>query len=648
MLVIGAGERLGRFRRGLGGSGGVGSFRDHRVRNGNGLVIGFGAAAGEAVLLSEGPRFSAIFQVRGSLNDARGDSLIVLAKESAFFAFGPGFEGEFAESVEFGPLFSGGFSGAEGLGFAAFLVRGGAGRLGDALGRERLDREAAHFRQRLGRGSAEDGFVGENSLLGGFLGGWEEAVVGLGIVWQFRADGQEDGGSTAAEDEKDRQDSGLHSLHDIKSKAFGKNAFARRAAGAKTGSMVNLSTTMPLALDLAPIEVTAGLRHCRGLVFLDSVTSGPGQISIVGIEPEQVLEGEDWDILERELGQRARVTSDHGRPEGAAIGNVTYEGRYCLGFYDRLLVFDHGRQQWFGDAGLLEKWASPAVAVPSEPLRFTSATSGAEYCRQVAEAKEWIAQGDIYQVNITHEFTAKWAGDGFALFEALRHYSPAPFSAYLDLGGREIISSSPELFLKMSGRQVVTRPIKGTRPRAGDQERDELAAYELLTSPKEVAELVMITDLERNDLGQICEYGSVRVTELLKLERYEQVFHLVSTVEGQLRSEVSHVAALAACFPGGSITGAPKKRAREIIWELEGRKRGVYTGAIGYFGYNGESQFSIAIRTLCAQDGEVSFAVGAGIVADSDPAREYQETLDKAAGIFLAAERLAEMTRDQG
>ena len=147
----------------------------------------------------------------------------------------------------------------------------------------------------------------------------------------------------------------------------------------------------------------------------------------------------------------------------------------------------------------------------------------------------------------------------------------------------------------------------------------------------------MITDLERNDLGQICEYGSVRVTELLKLERYEQVFHLVSTVEGEMRVDVSHVAALQACFPGGSITGAPKKRAREIIGKLEQRERGIYTGAIGYFGFNGESQFSIAIRTICKDGEDVSFAVGAGIVADSDPAREYQETLDKAAGIFLAA-----------
>jgi anthranilate/para-aminobenzoate synthase component I len=163
---------------------------------------------------------------------------------------------------------------------------------------------------------------------------------------------------------------------------------------------------------------------------------------------------------------------------------------------------------------------------------------------------------------------------------------------------------------------------------------------DLITSPKEVAELVMITDLERNDLGQICEYGSVCVPDLLKLERYEQVFHLVSTVEGRLRPHVDHASALRACFPGGSITGAPKKRAREIIAELEPEPRLLYTGAIGWLGYNGESEFSIAIRTALIEGAEAHFHVGAGIVADSSPEAEWQETLDKAAGILLAAGRV--------
>lgn len=223
-------------------------------------------------------------------------------------------------------------------------------------------------------------------------------------------------------------------------------------------------------------------------------------------------------------------------------------------------------------------------------------------------------------------------------YAALRHYSPAPYSAYLDLGGRVVASSSPESFLRMSGSHIATRPIKGTRPRRADPNADEKSAYDLITSPKEIAELVMITDLERNDLGQVCDYGSVCVKELLKLERYEQVFHLVSTVEGRLREDVDHVTALRSCFPGGSITGAPKKRAKEIIAELEPIPRGLYTGAIGYFGFNDESQFNIAIRTVVMEGGRAHFHVGAGIVADSIPEKEYEETLHKAAGILMAAE----------
>jgi anthranilate/para-aminobenzoate synthase component I len=190
----------------------------------------------------------------------------------------------------------------------------------------------------------------------------------------------------------------------------------------------------------------------------------------------------------------------------------------------------------------------------------------------------------------------------------------------------------------MSGRAIRTRPIKGTRPRRADATADEKSAYDLITSPKEIAELIMITDLERNDLGQVCDFGSVHVPELLKLERFAQVFHLVSTVEGRLLPGMDHLSALRACFPGGSITGAPKKRAREIIAELEPEPRGLYTGALGWFGFNGESRFNIAIRTAIFEESQAHFHVGAGIVADSVPEKEWQETLDKAAGLLLAAD----------
>ena len=188
----------------------------------------------------------------------------------------------------------------------------------------------------------------------------------------------------------------------------------------------------------------------------------------------------------------------------------------------------------------------------------------------------------------------------------------------------------------MSGSQIVTRPIKGTRPRDADPTRDAQLAYELQTSAKELAELVMITDLLRNDLGKVCEYGSVQTPDLARLEKFAQVQHLVSTVEGRLRPEVTHFAALASTFPGGSITGAPKFRAMEIIDELEPVFRGPYCGCLGYLGFNRESQLSITIRTAVCQNGTACFNVGAGIVADSNPAAEYEETLAKARGFFTA------------
>lgn len=215
---------------------------------------------------------------------------------------------------------------------------------------------------------------------------------------------------------------------------------------------------------------------------------------------------------------------------------------------------------------------------------------------------------------------------------------PAPYSALLCAGGRVIASSSPELFLQIDGREALTRPIKGTRARAADAAADAAAARELGRSAKDRAELIMITDLERNDLGQVCDYGTVEVRELLKLERFAQVHHLVSTVSGRLRPDVDPIDALRACFPGGSITGAPKKRAREIIAELEPAPRGPYTGAIGYFTFDGRAAFNIAIRTaILDANGLAHFHSGAGIVADSDPRQEWDETLWKAAGILHAA-----------
>jgi len=352
-------------------------------------------------------------------------------------------------------------------------------------------------------------------------------------------------------------------------------------------------------------------------------------------------------------------------PPGFAAGWVDYDGAFCFGIYDKLLAYRHADAAWFSVGGAGEVWAallsaedetgvSQTSAFPigrlgtretATPLHFTPSMPRADFLRIVERAQEYIAAGDIYQVNLSHRFTAPWpGGDPWAFYQSLRRCSPAPHAAYLSLNGRAILSSSPELFLEIQGHNIRTRPIKGTRPRHADPSTDARSAKDLIDSPKERAELIMITDLERNDLGRVCEFGSVTASELLKLEAFEQVFHLVSTVEGRLRPDADPVTALRACFPGGSITGAPKKRAMEIIAELEPEPRGLYTGAIGYFGFNGASQFNIAIRTVVIENGVAHFHAGAGIVADSKPEMEWQETLDKAAGILLAAECLGNVS----
>lgn len=387
------------------------------------------------------------------------------------------------------------------------------------------------------------------------------------------------------------------------------------------------------------------LRHRKDFVWLDSSSpggadaAGGGGISLLACAPDLLLEGErdDWHLLEKELEDRKLSADDHGLPDGAAIGYFRFDGSFRFGFYNSPLV--HSPKGWIGDPDALAP-KPPVDESPStfHPPSFLPEMQSDDYVAMVRAAQEYVKAGDIYQVCLAHRFSAPFQGDPWALYLALREASPAPHSGFLNLGDETVLSSSPECFLKMSGRAISTRPIKGTRPRKRDRDEDAREAFELTTSPKEIAELVMITDLERNDLGSVCAFGSVTASQLLHLERYAQVFHLVSTVEGILRKDVSHVAALAACFPGGSISGAPKKRALEIIDELEPAPRGLFTGAIGYFGYNGESQFNIAIRTIVIRNGKAEFHVGAGITADSIPEKEWEETLHKAAGILQAAD----------
>ena len=396
---------------------------------------------------------------------------------------------------------------------------------------------------------------------------------------------------------------------------------------------------------MTPAEVAARLQHLGGLVFFDTAgnvpAATPGAASVIAARPSRVLRGSihctaDGEALRNAVRQAATTGGDHGFPFGGLCGWVDYEGGFVFGDYPAMLVFTHDDGCWTEIGNLSDCLADTTEELP-EIGTFEARTKRPDFIASVQRAKEWIAAGDIYQVNLAQAFEASVQGGSlFGLYEMLRDATPAPMAAYLHLDDREILSSSPETFLKISGRGVQTRPIKGTRPRFADPDDDRRSAYELQTSSKEIAELVMITDLLRNDLGQVCEFGSVEVADMLRLESLAQVHHLVSTVTGRLRGDVDAVEALAACFPGGSITGAPKRRAMEIIRELEAEPRGVYCGAIGWFGFNGESQFNIAIRTLVREGRKLTYHVGAGIVADSDPVAEYEETLHKAAGIRLA------------
>jgi para-aminobenzoate synthetase component 1 len=286
-----------------------------------------------------------------------------------------------------------------------------------------------------------------------------------------------------------------------------------------------------------------------------------------------------------------------------------------------------GRPKGAGSAG--------TAPVGSE-IALKANFSRRQYLKAVAAAREYILAGDIFQVNISQRFEAKLAAPPYELYRQLRLVNSAPFASYLGFEEVSVASASPERFLRLSGDLVQTRPIKGTRRRGATLAEDAALANELLSSVKDRAENVMIVDLERNDLGRICRYGSVKVTELAVLENYPTVCHLTSTVEGRHSPGKGAIELLKATFPGGSITGAPKVRAMEIIDELEPTRRSVYTGSIGYLGFNGDMDLNIVIRTVLVKDGKACFQVGGGIVYDSKPEAEYEETLDKARALIQA------------
>ncbi|MCD4823339.1 MAG: aminodeoxychorismate synthase component I [Phycisphaerae bacterium] len=334
-----------------------------------------------------------------------------------------------------------------------------------------------------------------------------------------------------------------------------------------------------------------------------------------------------------------------------------------LAFYDALLIFDAAVSRWSlveltfdnppakaGQAATTlremlthsqnsqpvrcsDNTIKPSAAAPP-PCPAESNFTPQQYRAAIAKCVDYIAAGDIFQVNLSQRFCVENAPDSASIYRELRLRNPAWYSAYMrfpSLGEDcAIVSSSPELFLRIRGREILTRPIKGTRPRIGQATADNAAADELIASEKDNAELAMIIDLLRNDLGRICRYASVRVSESRRLETHPTVFHLVGTVVGELRPEVGPAEVLRATFPGGSITGAPKIRAMEIIDELEPVARGVYTGCVGIVGVDGSAEWNIAIRTIVCDGGRALIQAGGGIVADSTPTGEYDETLDKA------------------
>lgn len=284
-----------------------------------------------------------------------------------------------------------------------------------------------------------------------------------------------------------------------------------------------------------------------------------------------------------------------------------------------------------------------------DQITFTSNTPKAQFCANVEQAKAHIRAGDIFQVVLSQRLSAMYAGNPFDLYRSLRLINPSPYMAYYQFGDWQIIGSSPEVMVKAertpAGKtQATLRPIAGTRPRGKTHPEDEAFAQDLLQDPKEVAEHIMLVDLGRNDLGRVCEKGTVRVDELMVIERYSHVMHIVSNVVGELAADKTAWDLLKACFPAGTVSGAPKIRAMEIIHELEPERRGVYSGVYGYYDFEGQLNSAIAIRTMvvrsCGDQHLVSVQAGAGLVADSQPETEYQETLNKAKGLLEAISNL--------
>ena len=335
----------------------------------------------------------------------------------------------------------------------------------------------------------------------------------------------------------------------------------------------------------------------------------------------------------------------------------TPDGIYLLA--DTVVAFDHARRSIFLIANVLDgnteaanrkldliteciQQPLPAASkINIRPSEIRSNITQDAFESMVLDAKEHIAAGDIFQVVLSQRFTRETSVEAFDVYRAVRRLNPSPYMFFFDFGLVDgeplfIVGSSPEMFVRLEGRTASLRPIAGTRPRGADPDADASLAKELLADPKERAEHVMLVDLGRNDLGRVCEYGTVKVSDFFTIERYSHVMHIVSHVEGTLRRGLTAFDLVRAAFPAGTVSGAPKVRAMEIISELEPDARGAYAGMVGYFGFDGAMDTCLAIRTMVGRGRTVSVQAGAGIVADSDPAREFQETVNKASAMLRA------------
>jgi para-aminobenzoate synthetase component 1 len=399
-----------------------------------------------------------------------------------------------------------------------------------------------------------------------------------------------------------------------------------------------------------PFAAALALRDEPGLVLLESMPGFGhlGRRSFLACRPVEVATdglpalargGHGWRAgwLSYDLGREIEIVP-HRAQDDLGVPAL------ALGSYDSYLEFDHGRREVHvrgeGEASHLLRalQGPPTEPPPHRPLRsWTSSLSRPAYEAAVRRAIDYIRAGDVFQVNLAQRLSSPWSGDPFTLYGQLRRTSPGPFMTLMRLGGVDVVSASPERFLRRRGLEIETRPIKGTRPRGETEREDRLFAAELRRSEKDRAENVMIVDLARNDLGRVARYGTVNVRQLCGLERHPGVHHLVSVVEAQLEAGTTPIEIVRATFPPGSVTGAPKIRAMEIIDELEPVRRGVYCGSIGWIDGSGDLELSVAIRTFVAAAGQLTLHVGGAVVADSDPSAEWQETMHKAARLLEAA-----------